>query len=427
MPSWDTRQKIPPCLRVHCSIAVVTASRAERVHHDQETSVLDRVRAALDRRRGPCVPLLSAGLSHRLDRHRDGPRGGAGRGRADRERAADRPRGRPRGGVVRARCRGADVRGAGGRRQGRVRPADDRSAPLAVHLAGPALPGEREARGDVPLHARRTARRVRRAASGGRAGRGARARRGARGRRVIGAVGVGRGSVRVRAGGAVRGAATRRARGPHVRVRAARRAARRGPLPAAPHGVRRSAHRGHPVHPDSRGLRAAVRGDAVGQRRDRRRVGRRDAGALPRRRRRRRPVLPAAPALGALAARGAVGSRRRAVPARRRHQRVAARLDGLRHGALDRELHRADGRARPGRVARDGAAAGAVVHGRRKPRAPGVSVAPAAVARVVARRRGVARGPRPHGVGLPARRRLLRVRGGALLPVVARARLVDAV
>ena len=67
------------------------------------------------------------------------------------------------------RRRGADLRGAGRRRQGRVH-ADAARAPLrGLHLARAALQGRRDQRVHDPLHAGRPAVRLRRAAQGRRA------------------------------------------------------------------------------------------------------------------------------------------------------------------------------------------------------------------------------------------------------------------
>ena len=69
------------------------------------------------------------------------------------------------------RRRGADVRRAGRRRQGRLHADAARRPLLRLHLARPPVQGRRDQRDDDPLHAGRPPVRLRRAAEGRRAGR----------------------------------------------------------------------------------------------------------------------------------------------------------------------------------------------------------------------------------------------------------------
>ena len=104
----------------------------------------------------------------------------------------------PAGGLLHSRQRGADLRRARRRRQGRVHPHAARAALCRLHLARSAFQRRRNKRDARPIHTRRPAVRIRRDAEGGRAGRRARRRRGAAVARSGGERAMARRSVAVR-------------------------------------------------------------------------------------------------------------------------------------------------------------------------------------------------------------------------------------
>ena len=219
----------------------------------------------------------------------------------------------------------------------------------------------------------------------------------------------------VRAARAVAADASRRARRPHVRL-PARRKAGRGAHPAATDGGRRRAHRDRAVC--ARARRASSGGSARCAARTTRSPG--SPGS--------RPALLyglggcilgvlwlAPPALAVRAVRRSlagfvVGGLMAADGAIRR----ARRLVRLRHRAIGDDLLAAPGSARwPPLPSAAGLGLRAGVHGGRKPHAPRVRPSAAIVAPVVARGRRVARGARAHARRLrvrPARARARRRR-----------------
>ena len=181
----------------------------------------------------------------------------------------------PPGGLVRRRRRSADVRGARGRRQGRLHADAARAALRGIHLARAALQGGRNQRDDDPVHAGRPAVRLRRAAQGGCARRRARRSGGARdcrGRRRRGGMSIFASSTLVEQG---------QERRPSGRVDHTFTYERTsdnlegGPVPPAARRLRRSADGSHSLHQDPRVVHPPLREHALGQRSDRRRIGRR--------------------------------------------------------------------------------------------------------------------------------------------------------